>query len=93
MGPTVLHNFCYIHCCSNDYLELLSVHAQTGVAFCIRIVFFILIRQQSKVGTCLQILMKLQNINDMKILVAVMQLSEDVRTDRQTGMANWQYAI
>jgi RNA polymerase-interacting CarD/CdnL/TRCF family regulator len=37
--------------------------------------------------------MKLQSINDMKILVAVMQLlSENVRTIRQTDMVNLQYA-
>jgi hypothetical protein len=47
-----------------------------------------------KFGTCLEILVKLQNINAMNVVVAVMQLlSEDVRTDRQTDMANWQYAI
>jgi hypothetical protein len=38
--------------------------------------------------------MKLQNIFAMKIVLVVMQLlCEDVRTDRQTDMANWQYAI
>jgi hypothetical protein len=35
---------------------------------------------------------KFKNINNMKILVAVMQfLFEDIRTDRQTDMANLQY--
>jgi hypothetical protein len=47
----------------------------------------------SAFGKCLQMLVKLQIINIMKILVAVMQLlSEDVRTDRQTDKGNLNYA-
>ena len=38
--------------------------------------------------------MELQNINDMKIHVAVMELlCEDLPTDRQKDMVNSQYAM
>jgi hypothetical protein len=38
--------------------------------------------------------MELQNINDIKIHVAIMELlCEDVRTDRQKDMVNCQYAM